>query len=129
MKAVGLTTETILNVGVTERNFPEFQVGDTVEIAQKIKDGDKERVQLFQGDVIAMHNNGISSTFTVRKIGANAVGVEKIFPYFSPTIDGIKLIKKGSVRRAKLYYVRDRVGKAARIKEKVEKKESAVKTA
>jgi large subunit ribosomal protein L19 len=74
---------------------------------------------MFEGDVIGIRHNGISSTFTVRRIGANGVGVEKIFPYYSPTLDQIRLVKTGKVRRAKLYYVRERLGKAARIKEKI----------
>ena len=125
MKAQGLTKETILNVGMQDRGFPVFRVGDCVEIAQIIKEGNKERVQLFTGDVIAMHRNKVASTFIVRRIGANNVGVEKIFPYYSPMISSIKVLKRGIVRRAKLFYVRDRVGKAARIKEKkITKKKS-----
>ncbi len=119
MKAAFLTKETIMLHGVVDRNFAEFNVGDTIEVAQIVKEGDKERIQLFTGDVIGIHNNGISSTFTVRKIGANNIGVERIFPFHAPVIQGISLVKQGRVRRAKLYYVRDRIGKAARIKEKV----------
>ncbi len=119
MKARGLTKETILNIGVTERNFPAFKVGDTLEISQTIKDGDKERTQLFAGDVIAMHKNGIASTVTVRRIGANGIGVEKIFPYYTPNITSIRVVKYGVVRRAKLFYLRDRVGNTARIEERV----------
>ncbi|CAM6054158.1 unnamed protein product, partial [Sphagnum tenellum] len=118
MKARTLTRETILNVNPTPNNFPTFKVGDTISVGQKIKEGDKERVQLFEGDVIADHINGVASTFTVRRIGANGVGVEKIFPYHSPTLSEIRVIKVGEVRRAKLFYLRDRVGKAAKIKEK-----------
>ena len=81
--------------------------------------GDKERLQVFEGDVIAIHNNGVSSTFTVRKIGANSVSVERIFPYYSPKINAVTFIRKGKVRRAKLYYMRKRIGKAARVQEKV----------
>jgi large subunit ribosomal protein L19 len=98
-------------------------VGDTVEVAQLIKEGDKERVQLFQGDVISMHNNGIASTFTVRKLGANNIGVERILPYHSLNISEIKVIKRGKVRRAKLKYLRYRTGRAARVKERVLTKE------
>ncbi len=119
MKARGLTKETILNIGITERNFPAFKVGDTLEISQTIKDGDKERTQLFAGDVIAMHKNGISSTVTVRRIGANGVGVEKIFPYYTPNVTNIRVVKHGIARRAKLFYLRDRVGNAARIEERI----------
>jgi large subunit ribosomal protein L19 len=117
MKAQGLTRETILKHGVEDRQFPAFRVGDTIEVAQKVKEGDKERIQKFEGVVIYFRNNGIASTFTVRRIGANNIGVEKIFPYYSPMIDGIKLIKSGRVRRAQLFYLRDRVGKAAKVKE------------
>ena len=129
MKAEKLTKETILTSNLPKVDHPEFRVGDTIEIGQIIKEGNKERVQIFAGDVIAMHRNGIASTFTVRKIGANNVGVEKIYPYYSPIIDRIKLVKRGKVRREKLYYVRDRVGKAARIKERVVRKADAEKKA
>ena len=123
MKPDFLTKETILDLGVKDRKFPEFRVGDTIQVAQKIKEGDKQRIQMFKGDVISFHKNGISTTFIVRRIGADNVGVEKIFPYYSPMIDSIKVIKKGDVRRAKLYYIRKRVGKSAKIKEKVVNKE------
>lgn len=119
MKAKQYTKETISNIGIQDRNFPLFRVGDTIAISQRIKEGNKERLQVFQGDVIAMHKKGVSTTFTVRKIGAHGIAVERIFPYYSPLVDSIKLITRGAVRRAKLYYIRDRVGKAARIKEKV----------
>ena len=123
MKASNYTKETIKNIGVTERNFPEFGIGDTIAVSLRIKEGSKERVQIFQGDVIAFHNNGIASTFMVRKIGANNISVEQILPLYSPIIKEIKFIRKGKVRRAKLFYLRDRVGKAARIKEHVLTKE------
>lgn len=123
MKAAKLTKETILDYGIVDRNFPPFKVGDTVEVAQIIKEGDKERIQLYAGDVICIHNNGAASTFTVRRIGANGIGVEKIFPYHAKTIDSVKLVKHGRVRRAKLNYLRDRLGKSARIKENVQFKE------
>jgi len=119
MKAKKYTKETILDIGVSKLDFPDFAVGDTIAISQRIREGDKERLQVFEGDVIAMRNNGISSTFTIRKMGANAVAVEKIFPFYTPLIKSIKLIRKGKVRRAKLYYIRERIGKAARVKEKV----------
>lgn len=141
MKARTLTRETILNLGVTERNFPDFKVGDTIEVAQIVKDGgksdkkssktdaEKERIQLFEGDVIAYRNNGIASTMTVRRISANGIGVERIFPLHAPFISGIRLVRSGVVRRAKLYYVRDRIGKAARIKEKVLTREQKAEAA
>lgn len=119
MKASAFTRETIRELGISERNFPDFQIGDTIAVHQNIKEGDKERIQIFEGDVIARANKGASSTFIVRKMGANSVSVEKIFPYFSPLIHSIVLVRRGEVRRAKLYYLRDRVGKAARIREKV----------
>lgn len=119
MKAKKYTKETIKNIGMIDRKFPSFTVGDTIVVSQKIKEGDKERIQDFEGDVIAISNNGISTTFMVRRIGSNTVAIEKIFPYFSPLIDSIKFVRSGKIRRAKLYYMRDRVGKAARVKPKV----------
>ena len=119
MKANWYTKETIRDIDIQDRNFPQFRVGDTISVSQRITEGNKERLQVFQGDVIAMHKNGISTTFTVRKIGAHSISVERIFPYYSPLVQSIKIVSRGSVRRAKLYYIRDRVGKAARIKEKV----------
>lgn len=126
MKAQKLTKETIRSVGIYERSFAAVSIGDTVVVSQRIKEGDKERIQLFEGDVIAMKNNGASSTFTVRKIGAHGVAVERIFPFYSPLIKDIAVLKSGDVRRAKLYYVRDRLGKAARLKERLKKKEADV---
>ncbi len=123
MKAQVLTKETILDYGMEKRNFPAFRVGDTVEVAQRVKDGDKERIQFFQGDVICMHHNGVASTFTVRKIAANNIGVERILPYYSQNISEIKIIKRGKVRRAKLNYLRERTGRAARVKERILTKE------
>lgn len=124
MKANALTKETILNYGVTDRGFPNFRVGDTIEVSQIIKDGEKERIQLFEGDVVTFCRKGISTNFLVRRIGANGVGVERIFPYYAKTIDSIRLVKHGKVRRANLKYLRDRLGKSARIKEKFVKKEA-----
>lgn len=117
MKARMLTKETISQFGMRDIKLPEFGVGDTVAVSLRIKEGDKERIQLFQGDVIAIKRNGSSSTFTVRKIGAHSIAVERILPFNSPLIKDIKVVKHGDVRRAKLYYVRDRVGKSARLKE------------
>lgn len=103
-----------------EKKIPDFRVGDTVRVYYKIIEGDKIRTQPFQGIVIAKKGAQNSKTFTVRKIGADDIGVERIFPLFSPNIESIKLIKKGKVRRAKLYYLRDRIGrKATRIKERI----------
>ena len=99
--------------------FPAFKPGDTINVHVKIKEGNKERVQQFQGTVIQRKSRGTNGeSFTVRKI-SNGVGVERIFPLVSPTIDKIELVKEGKVRRAKLYYLKGRQGKAARIKEKI----------
>lgn len=94
-------------------NETTFAVGDTVAVHQKIKEGDKTRTQIFEGVVIAIKNRQNGKSFTVRKIGANGIGVEKIFPLHTPLIDKIERRQVGKVRRAKLYYLRDRVGKAA----------------
>ena len=96
---------------------PMFKAGDTLKVAAKIKEGDKVRIQNFEGICISTRGEGAGKTFTVRKMGANNVGVERIFPLFSESIDSITLVRKGRVRRAKLYYLRDRRGKSARIKE------------
>lgn len=119
MKAKGLTRETILSLAMVDKNFPEFEVGDAIAVSQWIKEGAKSRTQIFEGDVIAMHKNGASTTFTVRKIGSDSISVERIYPLYSPLIDSIKIVHKGDVRRAKLYYMRDRIGKKARVKERV----------
>ena len=96
-----------------------INVGDTVRVHQEIIEGEKKRIQIFEGLVIAIKNRDINKTFTVRKIASNSVGVEKIFPVMMPTIKKIEVKRRGSVRRAKLYYLRDKVGKAAsRVKEK-----------
>ncbi len=116
MKASVLTKETINGIDVVDRGFPEFRVGDLIEVYQIVKEGDKEREQKFEGNVISISKNGISSTFTVRKIGDKNIGVERIFPYYSPNISKIKQLKTGIVRRAKLFYLRDLVGKVAKIK-------------
>ena len=122
MKAKGLTRETISQLGVVEKNFPAFEVGDAIEVSQWITEGNKKRIQIFEGDVIAIHNNGASSTFMVRRIASNNVAVERIFPYYTPLIEKIEVIKKGIVRRAKLFYIRKRVGKDARVKERIIKR-------
>lgn len=119
MKADKYTKETILNIDSIDRKFPNFKVGDTIEVTQIVKEGNKERFQMFMGNIITYKNNGIATTFTVRRIGANNIGVEKIFPYYSPIINQVKIVKKGKIRRAKLYYLRSRIGKAAKIKENV----------
>lgn len=100
-------------------DLPEFGPGDEVKVHVKVVEGNKERVQVFQGNVIARHGSGLSETYTVRKV-SYGVGVERTFPVHAPTVAKLEVLKKGDVRRAKLYYVRDRVGKAAKIKEKRE---------
>ncbi|MDX1808780.1 MAG: 50S ribosomal protein L19 [Sulfurospirillaceae bacterium] len=102
---------------VSEKNIPDFRAGDTLRVAVKIKEGEKERVQNFEGVCISKRGTGTGSTFIVRKIGANSVGVERIFPLYSESIDSIAVLRKGRVRRAKLFYLRDRRGKAAKIRE------------
>ena len=97
--------------------YPKFQAGDNITVHYKIREGSKERIQAFKGDVIQRKGSGTSETFTVRKI-SNGVGVERIFPLLSPNIDKIEVNKKGKVRRARIYYLRDLRGKKARIKEK-----------
>ena len=99
------------------KNVPEFRAGDTVRVAVRIKEGDKTRVQNFEGVCIAIRGEGTGRTFIVRKIGANSVGVERIFPLYSESIENIEVVRRGRVRRAKLFYLRDLKGKAARIKE------------
>ena len=122
MKSKKINKETIQSLAVRELNFPEFGIGDVIEVAQWVQEGDNKRIQIFLGNVIAKSNNAGSSTFTIRKIGADDVAVERIYPLYSPIIDSIKIVAKAKVRRAKLYYVRHKVGEASRIKEKVIKK-------
>lgn len=100
-----------------KKDIPDFRPGDTVRVYTKVVEGNRERIQLFEGVVIARNGGGSRETFTVRKI-SYGVGVERVFPIHSPRIDKIEVIKKGRVRRAKLYYMRKRRGKAARIKER-----------
>ena len=101
-----------------KENVPTLNIGDTVKVYNKIKEGTRERVQLFEGTIIAKHGGGISETFTVRRV-AYGCGVEKTFPVHSPNVEKVEVVRSGKVRRAKLYYVRDRVGKAAKVKEKI----------
>lgn len=103
---------------VPKNEFPEFGAGDTVTVFYKIKEGDKERTQFFKGVVIQRRGSGITETFTIRKIGANGIGVERIFPVNSPILEKIEINKKGLVRRARIFYLRDLTGKKARIKER-----------
>lgn len=99
-------------------DIPQFNVGDTIRVYAKVVEGSKERIQMFEGIVIKKQNGGVRENFTVRRI-ASGVGVEKTWPLHSPRIDHIEFVKKGIVRRAKLYYLRDRVGKAAKVKDAI----------
>ena len=101
-----------------KETVPVINVGDTVRIHNRIKEGSRERIQLFEGTVIAKHGGGISETFTVRRVSYGC-GVEKTFPLHSPNVVSVDIIRSGKVRRAKLYYLRDRVGKASKVKEKI----------
>lgn len=115
-------SESFEEVKETEEGIPNFRVGDTIRVSYKIIEGDKIRFQPFQGIVISKKGSDVSKTFTVRKIGADGIGVERIFPLHSPNIEKVKVVKRGKVRRAKLYYLRDRIGrKATRIKERAKK--------
>ena len=102
---------------IEKKEIPDFRAGDTVRVAVIIKEGDKTRVQNFEGVCIARRGQGTGETFIVRKIGANQVGVERIFPIYSDSIESITVVRRGRVRRAKLFYLRERRGKAARIRE------------
>ena len=99
-----------------KKDVPQFNVGDTVRVHALIKEGNRERIQIFEGTVIAKKHGGIEETFTVRRI-SYGIGVEKVFPLHAPSIEKVEVVRHGKVRRAKLYYLRDRVGKAAKVKE------------
>ncbi len=103
-----------------KKEVPAFNVGDTVRVSVNIREGDRERIQMFEGTVIAKKSSGVAETFTVRRV-AYGVGVERVFPLHCPNVKDVKVIRHGKVRRAKLYYLRDRVGKAAKVKEKIVK--------
>ena len=107
-----------IEAGQLKENVPVFHVGDTVRVHAKIREGNRERIQVFEGTVIKRQNGSNRETFTVRK-NSNGVGVEKTWPLHSPVIDKIEVIREGKVRRAKLFYLRDRVGKRAKVKEKI----------
>ena len=97
---------------------PVIEIGDTIKVYVKIREGEKERIQLFEGTVIAKRGSGVSETFTVRRV-SYGVGVERVFPLHSPNVDKVEVVSHGRVRRSKLYYLRDRVGKAAKVKEQI----------
>ena len=101
-----------------KKEIPEFEIGDTVKVDVNIKEGDRERIQVFEGTVIARKGSGVSETFTVRRL-SYGVGIERVFPIHSPNVKDVKIVRRGRVRRAKLYYLRDRVGKSSKVKEKI----------
>ena len=107
-----------LTAGMMKEDASKVSIGSTVRVHVKIREGERERIQVFEGTVIAKNNSGIAETFTVRRI-SYGVGVERVFPVHSPNVDKVELVRKGRVRRAKLYYLRDRVGKAAKVKEQI----------
>ncbi|PSM51901.1 50S ribosomal protein L19 [Campylobacter blaseri] len=109
--------EAFENAQISEKSIPDFRAGDTLRVAVKIQEGDKSRIQNFEGVCISRRGTGTGESFIVRKIGANSVGVERIFPIYSDSIEEIKVLRHGRVRRAKLFYLRDRRGKAAKIRE------------
>lgn len=111
MDAINLLTKDMIR---EERH--EFNIGDTVRVHVRIKEGERQRIQIFEGTVIAMQHGGISETFTVRRT-SYGVGVERVFPINSPNVEKVDVVRRGKVRRAKLYYLRDRVGKSAKVKE------------
>ena len=107
-----------LNKETLAKETANVQIGDTIRVHVKVKEGSRERIQVFEGTVIAKKHGGIEETITVRRI-SYGIGVEKVFPVYSPSIDHIEVVRSGKVRRAKLYYLRDRMGKAAKVKEQV----------
>ncbi len=104
--------------GMVKENRPQFNVGDTVRVSVRIKEGERERIQNFEGTVIAKKHGGVAETFTVRRT-AYGVGVERVFPINSPFVEDVKVVRKGKVRRAKLFYLRSRTGKAAKVKSRI----------
>lgn len=116
---MGMSMLNMIEIDHMRVDIPRFRIGDTVKVHVKIREGDKERIQIFEGLVIRSHKGKMGATFTVRKV-SYGVGVERIFPVHSPQIDHIEILRRGRVRRSRLYYLRQRVGKAARIREKRE---------
>ena len=114
MDALKLISDSSLKTEV-----PAFEVGDTVKVHVRIKEGQKYRIQVFEGTVIAKRHGGIQETFTVRRV-AHGCGIERVFPVHSPVVDKVEVVRSGKVRRSKLYYLRDRVGKAAKVKEQIQ---------
>ena len=108
----------LISEGSLKAEAPKISIGDTVKVHVKIKEGEKYRIQIFEGTVIAKKHGGINETFTVRRV-AHGCGIERVFPIHSPVVDKVEVVRNGKVRRAKLYYLRDRVGKAAKVKEQI----------
>lgn len=108
----------LIEQGSMKETAPEVSIGDTVKVYVKIVEGEKSRIQVFEGTVIAKKHGGINETFTVRRV-SHGCGVERVFPLHSPSVDKVEIVRGGTVRRAKLYYLRDRVGKAAKVKSKI----------
>ena len=106
----------LMSEGSLKETPPEFSIGDTVRVDVKIREGERERIQAYEGTVIAKKGSGVAETFTVRRV-SYGVGVERVFPLHSPNVAAVKVVRNGTVRRSKLYYLRDRVGKAAKVKE------------
>ena len=104
--------------GSVKETTPKFNVGDTVKVSVNIREGERERIQVFEGTIIARKGSGVSETFTVRRV-SYGVGIERVFPVNSPNVAKVELVRTGKVRRSKLYYLRDRVGKAAKVKERI----------
>lgn len=107
-----------ISAGMLKAEAPKVEIGDTVRVHVRITEGDKSRIQIFEGTVIAKNNSGIAETFTVRRV-SYGVGIERVFPVHSPNVAKVETVRSGKVRRAKLYYLRDRVGKAAKVKEQI----------
>ena len=107
-----------LTAGMLKEDAPQVKIGQTVKVHVKIREGERERIQIFEGTVIARNNSGIAETFTVRRV-SYGVGVERVFPIHSPNVAKVEVVRTGKIRRAKLYYLRDRVGKAAKLKEQI----------
>jgi len=108
----------LISDGSLKENLPSFQIGDTVRVDVRIREGERQRIQMFEGTVIAKKGGGVAETFTVRRV-SYGVGVERVFPMHSPNVADVRVVRCGKVRRGKLYYLRDRVGKAAKVKELV----------
>ena len=108
----------VISESSMKKEVPAFNVGDTIKVHVKIQEGDKSRIQIFEGTVIAKKHGGVNETFTVRRV-AHGCGIERVFPLHSPVVEKVEVIRRGKVRRAKLYYLRDRVGKAAKVTEQI----------